>query len=344
MYVRFGAVRTGDVMINYRRAVILAIVLGILCVPLALTAQNVKPGKTARIGRLSPLSAKADMPGLEAFRKGLRDLGWVEGRDFVIEARFAQGKPERLPELAAELVRSGVDIVLAGSTPGALAAKEATSTIPIVMVTTGDPIEGGVVASLAQPGGNVTGVTALGEVLSVKRLQLLKEAVPGVSRVAVLANPVSPYTRSFQRARESAGRELGVQLHVVEAEDSTRLEQAFAAAASERAGALMVLSDVMFIDNRRQIVELAAKSRLPAVYPEREFVSVGGLMFYGASLVDMYSRAAVYVDKILKGGKPADLPVEQPTKLELVVNLKTARTLGLAISPSVLARADQLVQ
>jgi putative ABC transport system substrate-binding protein len=331
-------------MVNSRLALVVALVLSVLCIPFDSAAQDAKPGKTARIGRLSPNSAEADMPGLEAFRKGLRDLGWVEGRDFAIEARFAEGKPERLPELAAQLVRNRVDVILAGSTPGALAAKQATSTIPIVMVTTGDPVEGGIVASLAHPGGNVTGVTALGEVLSVKRLQLLKEAVPGVTRVAVLANPVSPYTRSFLRARESAGRELGVQLQVVEAQDPTTLEQAFAAVASQRAGALMVLTDVMFINNRRRIVELAAKSRLPAIYPEREFVGVGGLMFYGASLVDMYSRAAVYADRILNGRKPAELPVEQPTKLELVINLKTAKTLGLAIPPSVLARADQVVQ
>src|SRR5213593_4017002 len=312
-------------MVKSRLALVVAVILSVLCIPFAPAAQDAKPGKTARIGRLSPNSAEADMPGLEAFRKGLRDLGWVEGRDFAIEARFAEGKPERLPELAAQLVRNRVDVILAGSTPGALAAKQATSMIPIVMVTTGDPIEGGIVASLAHPGGNVTGVTALGEVLSVKRLQLLKEAVPGVTRVA-------------------AGRELGVELQVVEAQDPTKLEQAFAAVASQRAGALMVLTDVMFINNRRRIVELAAKSRLPAIYPEREFVGVGGLMFYGASLVDMYNRAAVYADRILKGKKPAELPVEQPTKLELVINLKTAKTLGLAIPPSVLARADQVVQ
>ena len=284
------------------------------------------------------------MLNLEAFRKGLRDLGWIEGRDFAIETRFADGKPERLPELAEQLVRKRVDVLLVGSTPGALAAKKATSTIPIVMVTTGDPVGGGLVASLARPGGNLTGVTALGEVLTVKRLELLKEAVPRVTRVAVLTNPASPYTVSFLRERESAARALGVQLQVLQAQDPTKLEQAFAAMAGERAGALMVLTDVMFINHRRRIVELAAKSRLPAVYPEREFVGAGGLMFYGASLVDMYNRAAVYVDKILKGTKPADLPVEQPTKLELVINLKTAKALGLAIPPSVLARADHVME
>jgi putative ABC transport system substrate-binding protein len=331
-------------MIDKRLALVVAVVLGALCTPLAPAAQDAKPGKTATIGRLSPLSAEAGMPSLEAFRNGLRDLGWVEGRDFVLETRFADGKPERLPELAEQLVRKGVDVILVGSTPGALAAKKATSTIPIVMVTTGDPVGGGLVASLARPGGNLTGVTALGEVLTVKRLELLKEAVPRVTRVAVLTNPASPYTGSFLREREGAARALKVQLQVVEAQDPTKLEQAFAAMARERAGALMVLTDVMFINQRRRLVELAAKSRLPTVYPEREFVGAGGLMFYGASLVHMYNRAAGYVDKILKGTKPADLPVEQPTKLELVINLKTAKALGLAIPPSVLARADHVVE
>jgi putative ABC transport system substrate-binding protein len=319
-------------------------VLVALAAPLAADAQGAGPGKTARIGRLSPLSADQDAPNLAAFRRGLRDLGWVEGRDFAIEARFAGGKPDRLPQLAAELVRQRVDLILVGSNQGALAASRATSAIPIVMVTTGDPVEGGLVASLARPGGNLTGVTALGWVLSAKRLELLKETVPGVTRVAVLANPTSPYTATFLAEREAAARTLGIELPVLQARDPAAVEQAFAAMASERPGALLVLADVMFIDHRRRIVELAARHRLPAVYPEREFVGAGGLMFYGASLADMYRRAAAYADRILKGAKPADLPIEQPTKLELVINLKTANALGLAIPPEVLARADQVVR
>jgi putative ABC transport system substrate-binding protein len=200
------------------------------------------------------------------------------------------------------------------------------------------------VASLAHPGANITGVTALSQALAVKRLELLKETVSGVTRLAVLANPTSPYTAPFLKERDGVARALGLHLHVVEAHEAGKLEQAFAAMIRERAGALLVLTDVMFINHRRRIVELAAQSRLPAVYPEREFVGIGGLMFYGASLVDMYTRAAAYADKILKGTKPADLPVEQPTKLELIINLKTAKALGLTIPASVLARADHVVQ
>jgi ABC-type uncharacterized transport system substrate-binding protein len=328
-------------MINRRSALIAITVLGI---PFAAVAQRAKLGKAARIGRLSPLSAETDAPGLDAFRKGLRDLGWVEGRDFVIEARYADGNPKRLPELAAQLVRQRVDVILVGSTPGTLAAKTATNMIPIVMVTTGDPVGDGLVASLAQPGGNVTGLTALGQALSAKRLELLKEAVPGVACVAVLTSPASPYTGPFLKERENLARALGVRLQVVEVQDPTKFEQAFAEMARERAGALMVFTDVMFITHRKRLVELAAKSRLPAVYPEQEFVSAGGLMFYGASFVDLYHHAADYADKILKGTKPADLPVEQPTKLELVINRKTARALGLAIPSSLLVRADLVVE
>jgi putative ABC transport system substrate-binding protein len=331
-------------MINGRFVLVVVVVLGVLGAPFAAAAQGATSGKTARIGRLSPLSAETAAPSLDAFRKGLRDLGWIEGRDFVIENRYADGKPERFPELAAQLVHQRVDVILVGSNPGALAAKGATSTIPIVMVTTGDPVGGGLVASLARPGGNVTGLTALGQALSAKRLQLLKEAVPGVARIAVLTSPASPYAGPFLRERDNLARALGVRLQVVEAHDPTKFEHAFAEMGRERAGALMVFTDVGFITHRRRLVELAAKSRLPAVYPDREFVSAGGLMFYGASLVDMYYHAAVYVDRILKGAKPADLPVEQPTKLELVINLKTAKTLGLAIPSSVLARADRVLE
>ncbi len=331
-------------MIDKTLGVVAALALGALVGSLVADAQEPKTGKALRIGRLSPLSAETDVPNLEAFRQGLRDLGWIEGKSFTIESRFADGKSERLPGLAVELVRRRVDLILTGSNPGALAAKKATGTIPIVMVTTGDPVGARLVTSLARPGGNVTGVTALGQMLNTKRLELIKEAVPGVTRVAVLTNPASAYTAPFLREKESAARALGLQLPVLEARDPGSFERAFAALATERAGALMVQTDAVFITHRRRIVDLAAKNRVPAVYGTREFVDAGGLMFYGATFPDMYRHAAGYADKILKGAKPADLPVEQPTKLELVINLKTAKALGLTIPPPVLARADHLVE
>jgi putative ABC transport system substrate-binding protein len=317
----------------------------LVLVPVAsATAQDARGGKPVRIGRLSPLSAVTDAPHLESFRKGLHELGWREGAGFVIEGRFADGKPERLGELAADLVRQRVDLILVGSTPGALAAKKATATIPVVMVTTGDPVEGGVVASLARPGGNIKGVTGLAHVLNAKRLELLKEALPGVSRVAVLVNPTSPYTPPFMQEREGTGRILGLALPVHEARDPGAIERSVTAIVAERPGAVMVLTDVMFITERRRIVELLTRNRLPGVYPEREFVDVGGLMFYGASLASLYRHAAVYADRILKGARPADLPVEQPTTIELIVNLKAAKAIGLTLPPSVLSRADRVVE
>jgi putative ABC transport system substrate-binding protein len=297
-----------------------------------------------RLGRLSPPTAAPHSPTLQASRNGLRERGWVEGTRFTLESRVADGKSERLPELAAELVRQGVDVILTGSNPGALAAKKATSTIPIVMVTTGDPVAAGLVTSLARPGGNVTGVTALGQMLNAKRLELIKEAVPGVARVAVLTNPRSTYTAPLLRERDGMGRRLGLQLPLLEASGPGDFERAFAELATERAGALMVQTDAMFITHRRRIVDLAARSRVPAIYGEREFVDAGGLMFYGATLAHLYHDAAVFTDRILKGARPADLPVEQPTKLELIINLKVAKALGLTIPASVIGRADHLVE
>lgn len=318
--------------------------LALLLAPAVCPAQEPKPGKIVRIGRLSPLSAAADAHHVEAFRKSLRELGWIEGAGFVIESRFADGQSARLPELAAQLVRERVDLILTGSNPGALAAKNATRTIPIVMVTTGDPVRGGIVASLAHPGGNVTGVTALGQTLYAKRLDLIKEAVPGIGRVAILVNPASVYTAPLLRDKDTWARTLGLRIPVLEAGRPDDLEKAFAALAAERAGALLVQTDALFITHRRRIVELAARSRVPAVYGERESVDAGGLMFYGASLPGMYREAAVYADRILKGARPADLPVAQPTTLELVINLKAAKALGLTIPAPVLARADHLVE
>jgi putative ABC transport system substrate-binding protein len=314
----------------------------LLAAPCDARAQT--PRKMARVGRLSPLSAEVDAPFTTAFRQALQELGWADGRSFTLVARFAEGRAERLPQLAASLVQDGVDVILAGSNPGALAAKNATKIVPIVMVTTGDPIGGGIVSSLAHPGGNVTGLTALGGALSAKRLEALKGALPDLQRVAVLANPTAPYTGPFLDERAAVARDLGLKLQVHEARNRGELEPAFVAMARERAEAAMVLTDVMFITERRAIVDLAARHRLPAVYFDRQFVDAGGLMFYGASLVHMYRRAAVYVDKILKGARPADLPIEQPTIFELVVNLKAARALGLKLPPAFLARADALIE
>jgi putative tryptophan/tyrosine transport system substrate-binding protein len=300
--------------------------------------------KVWRIGRLSPLTQETDAPMIEAFKKGLRELGWAEGKNFAIETRLAQGQLERLPELAQDLVQRRVDIILVGSTPGILAAKNATRTIPLIMVTTGDPVADGLVESLARPGGNVTGVTTLAQELNAKRMQLLKEAVPGVTRVAVLTNPGTSYARAFAKEKDLIARALGVKIQVLEAAAPSAFEKALSMAISGRAEALSVLTDPMFVANRNLIVEWAASKRLPAIYGDRAFVEAGGLLFYGASLTDMYRRVAGHADKIFRGAKPADLPVEQPTRFEFIVNLKAVRQLGVNIPQSVLLRADQVIE
>jgi putative ABC transport system substrate-binding protein len=310
----------------------------------ARAADEPRMQKRMLIGRLSPLSASADARNLEMFRQGMQELGWREGRDYAIVARFADGRPERLPGLANELVKSGVDLIVTGSTPGALAAKRATKTIPIVMATTGDPVAEGIVASLSRPGGNVTGVTALGQVLNGKRLEAIKAAVPGATRIAVLAEADSPYTRSFAAERNAYTRALGIELRTYEVRTPGDFERAFAAMGKDRAGALLVLTDTMLVTQYAAIVALAAQHRLPAVYGTREYVDAGGLMFYGISLASMYHTAASYVDRILRGAAPGELPVEQPTKLELVVNLRTARAIGLTLPAAFTARVDQFIE
>jgi putative ABC transport system substrate-binding protein len=303
-----------------------------------------QPTKIPRIGVFLPASASSTAHLVDAFRHGLREHGYIGKQNVTLEARYAEGKAERLAGVASELVRSKVDVMVVGSTPGVMAAKNATSTIPIIMVTTGDPVASGLVASLARPGGNITGVTALGQELAGKRLEVLKEAVPKVSRVAVLLNPVNPDSGLSLKGMEVAARALAVQLRVHEVSDPTEFEKAFEAISREGTTVLMVLPDPMFVSQRRGIVALSAKSRLPAMYAHAEFIDAGGLMFYGASLADMWRRAATYVDKILKGAKPGELPVEQPTKFELVINLKTAKQIGLTIPPNVLARADKVIK
>jgi putative ABC transport system substrate-binding protein len=327
-----------------RREFIGTLAGGLVAAPLAAEAQQA--AKVARIGYLANnLAASPHLP--EAFRQGLRDLGYVEGRSVVIEYREAEGKFERLPALAAELVALKVDVIVAAVILAALAAKQATRTIPIVFAAVADAVGSGLVTSLARPGGNVTGLSALGPALVGKCLELLKQAVPGVSRVAVLWQPRAQGERTERdmlKEAEVAARALGVRLQFVEARGPEDFDRAFSEMTRARAAALNVLPSSMFFGERRRLVDLAAKNQLPAVYLSREFVDAGGLMAYGPNVADLYRRAATYVDKILKGTKPADLPVEQPTKFELVINLKTAKTLGLTIPPSLLGRADQVIQ
>ena len=327
-----------------RRAFLSTMVGSLLAAPLAVEAQQA--AKIARIGYLAPNLA-ADPHLSEAFRQGLRDLGYVEGRNVVIEYRDAERKYERLPALAAELVALKVDVILAPNTVTALAAKQATKSIPIVFAGTTDPVASGLVTSLARPGGNVTGSSNLNSELVGKCLELLKQAVPGVSRVAVLWQPgaVDEHTEKDRLKRaEVAARALGMRLHFVEARGPADFDRAFSDMTRARVGALTVLTSVMFLNERKRFVNLAAKSRLLAVYSAREFVNDGGLMAYGPDRADLYRRAATYVDSILKGTKPGDLPVEQPTKFELVINLKTAKLLGLTIPQALLQRADQVIE
>jgi putative ABC transport system substrate-binding protein len=310
--------------------------------PVAAEAQQT--AKIARIGWLGDRPAAG--PRLEAFFQGLRDLGYVEGRNVVIEYRYAEGKSERYPALAAELVAHKVDVIVAANILAALAAKQATRTFPIVFVGAGDPVTSGLVTSLARPGGNVTGLSSLAPELVGKRLELLKQAIPGITRVAVLWQPGDGERteKDMLKGAEVAARALGVLPQFVEARGPADFDRAFSDMTRARAGALTVFGSAIFNNERRRLVDLAAKHRLPAVYTSRDSVDAGGLMSYGPNVPDLWRRAATYLDKILKGAKPADLPVEQPTKFELVINVKTANALGLTIPSSVLARADEVIQ
>ncbi len=314
-----------------------SLALGIITTPLEAEAQRAR--KLPRVGVLSPfVSASDSFP--ELFRQGLRELGYVEGQNIALEYRSAEGIADRLPGLAAELTRLGVDVIVTTTPSGAQAAKQATTTIPIVFGGVDDAVEQGFVASLARPGGNVTGATWLNTELSAKRLELLKEALPKVTRVAVLREAVGG--AASLRATEGAARSLGVRLQVIELRDPGELPSAFAAMTHEHVGALIVLQGPMIASQQRQIVNLAAENRLPAIFSDGAFVEAGGLMSYGPKLVDFYRRAAAYVEKILKGARPGDLPVEQPTHFELRVNLRTARALRLSLPQSILLRADAI--
>ena len=326
-----------------RRAFLSTLSAGLLTAPLAAHAQQA--GKVPRIGYLGGTSPSDRPLLLDAFRQGLRELRWVEGQNIVVDYRYAEGRLDRLPDLAAELVRLKVDVIVSLGTQGVTAAKNATETIPIVMIAVRDPIGTGLIASLARPGGNVTGVSgSAGLEVFAKQLELLKETVPKIRRVAILSNPANGYHQLAIRAVNTAARSLGLQLLLLAARGPNEFDGAFAAMAKERVGALLVLSDVIFNSHRTRLADLAARSRLPAAYGVRESVEAGGLMCYGPDFRDLYRQSATYVDKILRGAKPADLPVEQPTKFELVINLKTAKALGLEVPPMLVARADEVIE
>ena len=318
---------------------IVILALGFLAAPAPAEAQPT--GKVYRIGYLAMFPAP---PGREAFLQGLRDLGWIEGQNITIEYRYAHGRLEQLLDLVAELVRLKVDLIVAVSPQPVQAAKEATTTVPIVMVAVADPVTYGFVTSLARPGGNITGVSLLLPELSAKRLELLREMVPKLSRAAVLWNAANPFRALDLKVAQAGARALGVTLQSLEVRGPDDFDRAFEAASRERARALITLEDPLTFTHRTRIVGLAAKHRLPAIYGLREYVDAGGLMSYAPILLDNFRRAATYVDKILKGTKPADLPVEQPMKFELVINMRTAKAIGLKIPQSLLLRADQVIQ
>ena len=318
----------------------ISLIAGAAAWPLAARAQQPMPV----IGYLSPGSPESDAFRLTAFRQGLNETGYVEGQSVAIEYRGAQGENDRLPALAADLVRRQVTVIAAGGPNPAVAAKAATSTIPIVFVVGIDPVQSGLVASLNRPGGNVTGVVILSEELAAKRLDLLHELVPKAAVVAVLVNPTNPVSDPQTRNLQDAARSLGLQLHVLRASTASEIDAAFASLVELRAGALVFGGGPFFTNQRVQIVGLAARHSVPAIYGVRLFPAAGGLMSYGADLADSFRQAGVYAGKILKGAKPADLPVEQAVKLELVINLKTARTLGLTVPLTLLGRADEVIE
>jgi len=324
-----------------KKIILLALCSLLLAPCSAVEAQQ--PTKIPRIGILSPGSSA--FPGrarYDSFRQGLRKLGYIEGKNIFIEIRTAEGKQDRLSDFATELVKLKVDVIVTAGTPGVLAAKNATSAIPIVFWAVADPVRAGLVSSLARPGGNITGLTSFGPELDGKRLELLKETFPKITRVAYFREATAPETGSIEI--QAAASALGLQLQSLEVRSAKDFDGAFDAALKERAQALTTSAGPVIIVNQQRIVAFAAKNRLPAIYPYSEFIDAGGLMFYGVSFSDLFRRAATYVDKILKGAKPADLPVEQPTKFEFVINLITANQIGVTIPPNILARADKVIK
>ena len=326
----------------YKRREFITLIGSAAAWPIAARAQQA--GKVHRIGVLETISTTLNVANFYALREGLRQLGYAEGQNLVIEYRSADGRDDRFPGLARELLALKVDVIVTRGTPAAKAVKNATSTVPVVMTASGDPVGVGLVTSLARPGGNITGLSAIVGELSPKRLELIREIVPGLARIAVLANTSNDAVRRDWARIETAARSLGVQSQLLDLRKSDALGPTFDDAGARRADALVVVIDAITQANQQRIVDLAMKHRLPAIYSSREFVDAGGLISYGVSYPDLYRRAATYVDKILKGTKPADLPVVQPTKFELVINLKTAKALGIEVPPSLLALADGVIE
>jgi len=322
------------------RRELIALASGAVSWPFAARSQQVT--KKYRIGILDNVSSALNAAEIDAFRKGLRELDYIEGQGYVIEYRSAEGRNDQFPGLAAELVRLGVDIIVTRGTPATIAAKEATTTIPVVMASVGEPLL--IVEGLARPGGNVTGLSAFVNVMTSKRVELTKELVPAVSRIALFHNMSNPVAPPQWEAMKVAARSLGMQPELLDVQQREDITRAFEKAVAQRVGALVVGIDGLLRANHHMIADLAAKNKLPTVYAGREYVEAGGLLSYAVSYLDLYRRAASYVDKIFKGARPADLPIEQPTKFELVINLKTAKALGLTIPPTLLARADEVIE
>jgi putative ABC transport system substrate-binding protein len=327
-----------------KKTAVPSILVAMMSLALGVSAEAQQTKKVPRVGFLIASSASSQESRLEAFRQGLRQLGYIEGQNIVIELRSGEGKAERLPVVTAELVQLKVDAIVTGGSTSTHAAKEATETIPIVMTQDADPVTDGFVASLARPGGNITGLSRLGPELSGKRLELLKEIVPKLSRVAVLVGQAQQRNAALMKAIEISAQALGLRLQILALREAKDIEPAFQTAGKTRTGAVLAEAPAVLLSHRTKVTDLAVKSRLPVIYDREEYVEAGGLMVYAASTTDLSRRAAVYVDKILKGAKPADLPVEQPKKFEFIINLKAAKQIGLTIPPNVLVRADRVIK
>jgi len=330
--------------VDRRRFLLTSLAGGLVAVAAPLGAEAQSAGRVHRIGFLGNTTPALEANLVGPFREGLRELGYAEGQNIVIEYRWAEGQYERFPALSAELLTQRVEVIVTAGTPAALAVKKATTSVPLVMVAVGDPVVTGLVVSLARPGGNITGLTSTAEETEGKRLELLREVIPQLSHVAVFWNPENPILLAQLKEIRAAAQIFGMKVQVLEARTPGELEKTFKAIVRERPGALLVMGDRLFLHNRQRIIDFATKQRLPVVPVHPELVEAGGLMSFGASYPGMHRRAAYFVDRILKGAKAADLPVERPTKFELVINLKTAKALGLTIPPSLLLRADQVIE